>query len=463
MKAVSLLLFACGLGLAGASTAADLWGGYAGWGPLQIAGIVAGGFLVFLGAIIAFQRSRACLKRFLATGTSLVIFSVCFGLAIAEIALRLWEGGSGNASYFVEREQLSKLIPDENLLHKIPANTYGHDADGFRNVRVPEQTDIVAIGDSWTWGVNAERSQSWPSRLAALTGKNVYNMGMGGYGPAQYWFLNKRSKSLSPELVVIGLYLGNDMIDAENVVYRLDAYADFRDPTYAASDKEYKVGEKIRELNRLKKEWISKRMAKQARETLSGWAGLLLRYSAVARLAARAELAPVTTLKELEFMAFKDWARQAPDHTIVIDGKYLKTILHPSEHLFAVDLDNPRIREGVALTKKILLSLRQSLEAEGTGLLILILPSKELAFAHIVMKQGQPVGEMFSKAVRMEERIREDLFSFMELNKIAMIDALPVLRDAVESGVDVFPKDGDTHPLPAGYRLIAEKVYEKLR
>lgn len=392
----------------------------------------------------------------------MVVLGLGLGLAVAEVALRLWEGDSGNAPYFVEREQLSKLIPDADLLYKIPADTYGHDADGFRNSRILEQADIVAIGDSMTWGVNAERSQSWPAQLAELTGKNVYNMGMGGYGPAQYWLLSKRSMRLAPKLVIIGLALGNDIIDAESVVYQLDAYADFRDPAYAASVKEYKIGEKIEEVRRLKKGWVSERMAKYARENISGWAGLLLRYSAVARLLAHAELAPVITLKELEFMALKDWAQQAPDHAVVIDDESLKTILRPSEHLLTVDLDNPRIREGLTLTKKILLSIRQSLQSEGVDLLILLLPSKELVFAPIVMKHDRPISEMFNKVVQMEKRIMDDLLYFLEQNKIVAVDALPVLREAIASGVSVFPKDEDVHPLPVGYRLLAEKVYEKL-
>ena len=77
----------------------------------------------------------------------------------------------------------------------------------------------VAIGDSQTYGDEVAREQAWPQRLAALSGRSVYNLALGGYGPVEYDRLLPEALELSPRVVLVGLYAGNDFADAY-----LDAY-----------------------------------------------------------------------------------------------------------------------------------------------------------------------------------------------------------------------------------------------
>src|SRR5437868_1341535 len=72
------------------------------------------------------------------------------------------------------------LVSDPILRHRIKEDAIGHDAWGFRNESVPLHADIVAIGDSQTYGWIAGSKYSWPSQLQAITGRTVYNMGLGG-------------------------------------------------------------------------------------------------------------------------------------------------------------------------------------------------------------------------------------------------------------------------------------------
>ena len=44
-----------------------------------------------------------------------------------------------------------------------------------------------------------------------MTSKIVYNFGMGGYGPLQYYYLSNRALETSPTNIIIGLYLPNDL------------------------------------------------------------------------------------------------------------------------------------------------------------------------------------------------------------------------------------------------------------
>ena len=93
------------------------------------------------------------------------------------------------------------------LRHVIVPGSGGHDEWGFRNLEVPEEVQIVAIGDSQTYGTSAPASESWPAWLGKLSNNTVYNMGVGGYGPPQYrYLLNVKAKLLKPNLVFIGFY-----------------------------------------------------------------------------------------------------------------------------------------------------------------------------------------------------------------------------------------------------------------
>ena len=45
----------------------------------------------------------------------------------------------------------------------------GHDAWGFRNARIPERVDVIAIGDSQTYGVSAAEDEIWPAWLCLVS------------------------------------------------------------------------------------------------------------------------------------------------------------------------------------------------------------------------------------------------------------------------------------------------------
>jgi lysophospholipase L1-like esterase len=65
-------------------------------------------------------------------------------------------------------------------------NTYSTNNLGLRGVNstliAPE---VACVGDSYTMGWGVEQDQSFPSRLAALSGLKVANMGMASYGTAR--------------------------------------------------------------------------------------------------------------------------------------------------------------------------------------------------------------------------------------------------------------------------------------
>src|SRR5215831_14690971 len=142
---------------------------------------------------------------------ALFLISITVSVAAAELAARI----------FLDPVDYLKptLVADDYLNHRVMAHTGGHDAWGFRNRKVPHSADIVCIGDSMTYGVAARARDSWPAALAKLRGDTTYNMALGGYGPIQYLhLLRTRAKELHPKIAIVGLYPGNDLMDAYNMV-----------------------------------------------------------------------------------------------------------------------------------------------------------------------------------------------------------------------------------------------------
>src|SRR5262249_56733925 len=105
------------------------------------------------------------------------------------------------------------FLPDAELEKRGNPRFPEHDANGFRNRDVPDTTDIVAIGDSQTYGTSVAFDEVWPRVLEKLTSCRVYNMALGGYGPLHYAILAESALRFKPRLMLVGIYFGNDFYD----------------------------------------------------------------------------------------------------------------------------------------------------------------------------------------------------------------------------------------------------------
>jgi lysophospholipase L1-like esterase len=97
------------------------------------------------------------------------------------------------------------------------AATHHTDAYGFRNSWPwPAQAEIVALGDSLTFGYGVDDAATWPALLAqTFPYRRVLNLGLIGASPQQYLRVYETfGRGLRPRLVIVGLFLGNDFSDA---------------------------------------------------------------------------------------------------------------------------------------------------------------------------------------------------------------------------------------------------------
>ena len=152
-----------------------------------------------------------------------ILIGLAAGLSVTEVGLRIVE-----KIQLGDRAKTAATVDDPQLGTRVVPYATGHDANGFRNASVPPKVDVVALGDSQTWGINVHTDDAWPQQLEKLSGHSVYNMGVGGYGPIQYWILTDKALGLSPKVIVAGLYFGNDLYDAYSMTYTLNNHAGLR-------------------------------------------------------------------------------------------------------------------------------------------------------------------------------------------------------------------------------------------
>lgn len=110
---------------------------------------------------------------------------------------------------------IHKYRYDRDLFKSIQIDT---NAEGYREVELEnfekEKPLIVAIGDSFTEGYNVENQHTWPKQLHKKLQGNVQvlNLGVHNYSLINYLMTIKyKLENLKPDLIVVGLYVLNDV------------------------------------------------------------------------------------------------------------------------------------------------------------------------------------------------------------------------------------------------------------
>jgi lysophospholipase L1-like esterase len=172
---------------------------------------------------------RRTMQALALMGTSTLV-----ALALAEVFLRLFPGAmSEEAQLNIHwRELINQKItsrPDPYVGFLYPAGyegeirrgklhfAYKTDENGFRNPSPwPSRAEVVAVGDSLTFGYGVDDGQAWTALLAQhLLPNRLVNLGLIGSGPEQYVRIYERfGVPLAPRVLLFGLFPANDITDA---------------------------------------------------------------------------------------------------------------------------------------------------------------------------------------------------------------------------------------------------------
>lgn len=335
---------------------------------------------------------------------------------------------------------LPRLIDDDFLFFRIEGHTGGHDAWGFRNAQTPKSADIVSIGDSFTYGLAAQARDSWPTVLGRISGKTVYNMGVPGYGPIQYLYLMRtKAVILHPKTVIIGFYVGNDLMDVYNEVRfnkNWSAYgnlggSDVKPPTFAFQHPSGKFLGSLRD-------WMAKRSLVYA----------LLTRTSMFDFARERELETAMANNPGGLIAYHD-----DKHSVIFN------LSEAANHLF--DIEDLRIKSAMEITKQVMLDMRRMSEKHTFRLIVALIPTKQSVYAK-PLAQSSYLNKYprLAEAIHQEDVAREAISSLLHQSNIEVIDLLPRL-EAAAADYDPYART-DLHANADGYRVMAETVNDYL-
>lgn len=272
-----------------------------------------------------------------------------------------------------------------------------HDLLGFRNASIPNNPDIITIGDSQTYGGNVSMAQSWPYQLRDRLGHEevtVYNMGVHGWGATEYSEIFKKAVFFSPKVVIVAFYTGNDPVDSYWSIYGDARWSAYR-PNQALKQSDYP-----------EVKWPPPR-------------------------------------DELEFITLANGQRVGFTPKL----RHVSNMKHPAVTV-AYEIM-------VAMAQEIGKVARQ----EGIPVIFTIIPTKELAFSKRIHADGIKMSQAYNTLVN-DERARISYFS-AELKNIAgcqYVDIVANMQEATSGDIATYKPSADGHPVAYGYNVIARAL-----
>ena len=334
-------------------------------------------------------------------------------------------------------------VSDPILGMTITPNASGFDEWGFRNPAVPTAVDIVAIGDSHTYGNTVKMQEAWPQVVARETGSTVYNMGLGGYGPNQYYqLLQTRGLSLHPKQVLVGLYLGDDFENAFSITYGLDYWTSLREGTRAPVNAD--IWGDAEAPGRLKsvRNWLSRHSLAYR---------LIVHGPALAALKAKVQFRQVSRSSD-------------PSVTVIeVPENQIHEAFRPLRVAAGLDQTRAEVREGMRLTFHLLTEMNRTCQTHGCSLKAVIIPSKETVFADYLRRATDLHLKTVVESLIQNERLATAaLEEFLASAGIPYVATLPALRKEVTNQL-YYRGPADMHPNANGQRVIGKAVAEFLR
>ena len=370
------------------------------------------------------SRIRSSLVRSVG-GAMLLSVSLTFSLVLVEGLLRVFPGLlSLEVLKEIQDDPRRKGISHPYIGHLHTPNhtgsiwgsdfkaTYHTDGYGFRNAWPwPKQAEIVVLGDSLVFGYGVEDQEVWPALLGrALPQLRVMNLGLIGAGPQQYLRVYETfGMSLSPKLLLIGLFLDNDFWDAglfdrwsqSGVGGNYMVWRDFDRDNQAGFD-------------------------------------MFAPISSIQRIFARNSY--LYHVLHHARNTYRSWSASEPHILRFADGSRL--YLRPSNlasNMTRAEPDQPEFQ----LVLQALARIQALARENGTHVLLVFQPGREEAYMSLLGEAAPDPGRHLRAA--------------LDGLDIDYLDLGPPFRQRAAAGERLF-FEADNHPNRRGYRLIAQEV-----
>lgn len=393
---------------------------------------------------------------------------------IATLALLLMAGAAVEAVLRVglPAPQASQPVVEESPMYRLDASLGarpkpgypGHDARGWRNDLALETADIVALGDSHTYGIGADHDNSWPAKLADLSAKSVYQMAFGGYSPVHFLRLRNEIFALRPKIVIVGLYFGANFTSSY-----LNAYIHQPEPLIQSlrSD-DPDILRRTELAHRIDGNWWIRASYLDCQAPRRAPSDDYLRVRDI--LASPPLGLPTSSIldnslayREIDARVKRRRAEMLPPPFCVhYSEPPIAAILSPSYRLINLEITDPRNVEGERVTIQALRELGQMAIAHEARLIVVLLPTKELAFEDRLDAFPETGIAHLERLWEMEEAARGRMASTLAPD-IEVIDALPAIRELLARDIDPYQTgSADGHPSAIGYAVIAKTIADRL-
>jgi hypothetical protein len=383
-------------------------------------------------------------------------------VVLAELVLHAATWVSPQLRSIIFKYSAPSLIVDSELLGRAGNPKHPEiDKNGYRNARVKRDYDVIALGDSHTFGASVRRDEAWPNLLNDEASYSVYNMGLGGYGTVHSYLQYEQAAELSPEIVLVAVYFGNDFFDNFAIEYPRDLFGLSSDDVRVEIDRleaEQTIAEQVSTLFRM-----GEAPPTDAGETTSGLrkfisnnSGLYGLLRALKDIATAPRPGPSILSEDFDEAAAALTTEQK-QFASPYNGDTWRTILTSPYRLTVSDRDDARIEYGFQAAKAALSGLADKTAADQVELMVVLVPTKEYVFAEAVDPDEDHIG--FRSLVDWEARNRAELVSFLENANITVIDPLPALRASTEQP---YFENADGHPNPLGHEIIARAIDAEL-
>jgi len=414
-------------------------------------------------------------------GTGLAAYCVCLFLLIEGI-LRLIAWAYPPSRVVLDLSNALKVSPtvEDRILGLRPNPSHPqHDRNGFRNPRRLKRAEIVVLGDSWTYGTSVAPSEAWPAQLVDLTNRTVYNMGYGSWGAIHHLALLPEALALKPKILLVALYFGSDLFDSYERVYQDQEFEAFQThdaevrTLIAGLRSEQPLLEKIKKNTEIREDLERQSRAEKTLRPESGIKTILLKFRFF-HLIRTFKWTIEGTMHENaiaggEAQGSKEqWQQQRvreerhPDIYDFFESGPIRTVFLPPLRLLALDSEDPRIQEGFRITVQAVRAIRDRTRQSGIRMILLLLPTKELAFEKLASESPNPQSRLYLRLVESESHWRNRLRETLSNQGMEFLDLLEVFQKALARNEEIFFMSENGHPNAAGQRFIAQEVAKHL-